>query len=347
MKTELSQRKKKILKAVVDEYISSASPVSSGGIKQKYFDDVSSATIRAELSTLEDMGYLIQPHTSAGRVPSKEAYLMYVSEFLEEHPLSREEISLIDNSFREKFTEVEDIIKRTAKVISDVTNYTSVIVLKNINKVTIKNIKLVGLDEKTALVIIITDSGIIRDKVIEISGYAKESDLADAAAVLNKAFAGKTVAEVRNPDEALSKELGNVKILYNSVLKILESYAEKADEDFVVEGASKMLSHPDTDISSARNFLSLVESRRGITSVIDRDEDIEFSVKIGKDDTGGLDGCAIVTAKYSIGGHEVGHAGVIGPERMDYGKVMSVLHYIAGGLDRMIGQGKGVDDDED
>ena len=330
MKTELSQRKKKILKAVVDEYISSASPVSSGGIKQKYFDDVSSATIRAELSTLEDMGYLIQPHTSAGRVPSKEAYMMYVSEFLEEHPLSSEEISLIDNSFREKFTEVEDIIKRTAKVISDVTNYTSVIVLKNINKVTIKNIKLVGLDDKTALVIIITDSGIN-----------------DAAAVLNKAFAGKTVAEVKNPDDDIARELAEVKTLYNSVLRILESYAEQSDEDFVVEGASKMLSHPDTDMNSARNFLSLVESKRGISSVIDKDEDIEFSVKIGKDDTGGLDGCAIVTAKYSIGGHEVGHAGVIGPERMDYGKVMSVLHYIAGGLDRMIGQGKGEEDDAD
>lgn len=346
MKTELSQRKKKILKAVVDEYISSASPVSSGGIKEKYFDDVSSATIRSELSTLEDMGYLIQPHTSAGRVPSKEAYLMYVSEFLEEYPLTKEEIRIIDESFRGKFTEVEEIIKRTAKVISDVTNYTSVIVLKNINKVTIKNVKLVGLDEKTALVIIITDSGIIRDKVIEISGFTKESDLNDAAAVLNKAFSGKTVAEAKHPDEDIERELGEVKKLYNSVLGILEAYAERAEEDMVVEGASKMLNHPDTDMNSARNFLSLVESKRGISAVIDEDEDIEFSVKIGKDDTGGLDGCAIVTAKYSIGGHEVGHAGVIGPERMDYGKVMSVLHYIAGGLDRMIGHSEGDEDDD-
>ncbi len=333
MKTELSERKKKILKAVVEEYIETATPVSSGGIKERHFDEVSSATIRAELSTLEDMGYLIQPHTSAGRIPSKDAYQLYVSEFLEENPLTPREISFIENSFNEHFSEVEDVVKRTAKVISDITNYTSVIVLKNINKVTIKQIKLVSLDEMSALIIIITDSGIIRDNVISMSAPVGEQGIKDAAALLNKIFAGKTVYEIKHPDEIVEQELCSIKELYQNLVSILDKYSEANEKNVVIEGASKMIEHEDTDIESARNFVALIEKKNEIVDLIDRDEDIEISVRVGKGDDGGLDNCAIVTAVYKIGGKEIGHAGVIGPERMNYGKVTSVLKYIAKGLD--------------
>ena len=169
MGEKLSERKQKILKAVVDEYITTATPVSSGGIKDKHFDNISSATIRNELSALEDMGYLIQPHVSSGRIPSKKAYSLYVDRFLQKQALTSKEIDLIENSFKNRFGAIEDIVRSTAKVISDITNYTSVIVLKNINKVLLKEIKLVDLDSHTVLVVIITDSGIIRDKVITLN----------------------------------------------------------------------------------------------------------------------------------------------------------------------------------
>lgn len=335
MKTGLSERKKRILKAVVEEYIDTAAPVSSGGIKERHFGEVSSATIRAELSTLEDMGYLIQPHTSAGRIPSKDAYQLYVSEFLEENPLTPGEISFIENSFNEHFAEVEDVVKRTAKVISDITNYTSVIVLKNINKVTIKEIKLVELDETSALIIIITDSGIIRDNVITMSTPVGEQGIKDAANLLNKIFSGKTVYEIKHPDEIVEKELASIKELYQNLISILDRYSEDNEKNVVIEGASKMIEHEDTDIEGARNFVALIEKKNEIGALIDRDEDIEISVKVGRDENGGLDNCAIVTAVYKIGGKEMGHAGVIGPERMNYGKVTSVLKYIAKGLDSM------------
>ncbi len=344
MKKDLSARKKKILKAVVEEYIETASPVSSGGIKAKHFDDVSSATIRSELSTLEDMGYLIQPHTSAGRVPSREAYQLYVSEFLETNPLSKAEIALINRSFEERFTEVEDIVKRTAKVISDVTNYTSVIVLKNISEVTIREIKLVSLDEHSALLIIITDSGIIRDKVIAVETPLTDGGVKDANSLINKMFSGKTVYEIKHPDEIITKELDQIKELYQNLVRILDSYSEEG-EDVVVEGASKMLSQGGT-VDSARNFLSLIEKKGVLTELIEDDNDIEISVKVGKDEKGGIENCAIVTAKYKIGGKEIGHAGVIGPERMDYGKVLSVLKYIGQGLDGIQGNNGGNNGEE-
>ncbi|MDR0751882.1 MAG: heat-inducible transcriptional repressor HrcA [Christensenellaceae bacterium] len=324
----LSSRKQKILRAVVDEYIKGASPISSGEIKNKYFDDVSAATIRTELSTLEDMGYLLQPHTSSGRVPSPLAYRFYVDNFLHSKSLGPEEIEAINASFNNKFLKVEEIVKTAAKVISDITNYTSVIVLKNINKVLIKGIKIIALDNTSALVIIITDSGIIRDKVILVNAE-DESFLNDATVLINKIFAGRTLGDVKTKaaSSRVDAELNAFKELLNSVMNILLSYEEEEDS-IITEGEKKVLDYPETSLESAKNFFSVIDDKKSISALICDDADIEFSLKIGKAETHGIDKCAVVTAKYTINGKEIGHAGVIGPERMDYSKVISVLSYV-------------------
>lgn len=331
----LSERKQKILKAVVDEYINSASPISSGEIKSKHLDSISSATIRNELSALEEMGYLIQPHTSAGRIPSKKAYSLYVDCFLEKQTLKREEIAFIENSFKERFNEIEDLVRRTAKVISDVTNYTSVIVLKNINKVVLKEVKLIDLDAHTVLVVMITDSGIIRDKVISLSDTVDANYIKDANAMVNRIFAGRSVSEVRNPDKLIEDGLNEFRELYESIIAILESYAEQDADSVFMEGQSKFLEYPDHDLSATKDFLAVIDTKERLAEVIEDNADIEFSVKIGKDEKGGIDKCAIVTAKYKLNGKEIGHAGVIGPERMDYSKVMSVLKCVSNALDEI------------
>lgn len=342
MSEKLSERKQKILKAVVDEYITSASPISSGEIQSKHFEEISSATIRNELSALEGMGYLIQPHTSSGRVPSKKAYTLYVDKFLQKQPLTKKEISLIESTFNERFNEIEDIVRTTAKVISDITNYTSVIVLKNINKVRLKEIKLVNLDKHSILVVIITDSGIIRDKVINTIGESSELYVKDANALLNKMFAGKMISQLKSPEELINNELQEFRELYISIIEILESYVDDA-EDVYMEGQSKFLQSPDHDLQSAKDFLQLIDSKESLKDMIDSNQDIEFSVKIGKDDKGGIEKCAIVTAKYKFKGQEIGRAGVIGPERMDYNKVVSVLKYIGTAVEEI---SNGGDDDK-
>jgi heat-inducible transcriptional repressor len=343
----LSSRKQKILRAVVDEYIKEATPISSGEIKSKYFDDISAATIRAELSTLEDMGFLVQPHTSSGRIPSHLAYRFYVDNFLLDRPLGVEEIAAIDKSFKNKFTKVEEIVKTAAKVISDVTNYTSVIVLKNINKVVIKEIKIVGLDGESALVIIITDSGIIRDKVISVNA-SDESFITDAVKLVNKIFAGRTVGEIKSSgaDSRLDAEINAFKELLNGVMNILIAYIDEPGS-IITEGQSKMLEYPDTSIEMARNFFSLIDNKKSVAELIcDDATDIEFSLKIGKSETGGIDKCAVVSAKYSINGKQIGHAGVIGPERMDYSKVVSVLSYVGDTINSILAS-SAQDDTED
>lgn len=336
---KLSERKQKILKAVVDEYIASASPISSGEIKAKHFDEISSATIRNELSALEEMGYLIQPHTSAGRIPSKKAYNLYVEKFIERQPLSREEVAIIEDAFNDRFAEIEDIVRRTAKVISDVTNYTSVIVLKNINKVILKEIRLIDLDEHTVLVVIITDSGIIRDKIITLNNNVDSRYIADANAMVNRIFSGKTVNQVKNPDNLVYEGLQEFRELYESIISILESYADKNGDSVYMDGQSKFLEYPEHDRETTKDFLSVIDTKERLAAIIDDGTDIEFNVRIGKDENGGINKCAIVTAKYMVHGKEIGHAGVIGPERMDYSKVMSVLKCVSNALDEIIDGG--------
>ncbi len=334
---KLSERKQKILKAVVDEYIKRANPISSGEIKRKYFEDISSATIRSELSTLEDMGYLVQPHTSAGRVPSPIAYKYYVENFLSRQPLMRQDVAAIDASFSSKILEVEEIVRTAAKVISDVTNYTSVIVLNNINDVRIREVKMVALDEHSALVIIITDSGVIKDNLITIDNILDEGFLADAGLLINKIFAGKTVGELKSGANDVDRELSEFRDLFDSVLKILFAYCEDSSRNVYMEGESKMLDYPEASLESAKNFLSVLNNKHSVAEIIGESQgDIEFSIKIGRDETGGMDECAIVTAKYMINGKEIGQAGVIGPERMDYGRVMSVLTYVGETMDTII-----------
>ncbi|MFA6866327.1 MAG: heat-inducible transcriptional repressor HrcA [Clostridia bacterium] len=338
----LSDRKEKILKAVVDEYLVSASPISSGEIKNKHFDEISSATIRNEMSALEEMGYLIKPHTSAGRVPSKKAYGMYVEKFLKKHSLSRQEMDIIKDSFDQKFESVKDIVKKTAKVITDITNYTSVIVLSNINGVLLKEIKLVGLDEHSALVIIITDSGIIRDKVISVGEKISAQYIYESNVLLNNIFSGKNVSQIlKTYDDEMEKQLVAYNEIYASIIKILQQYSKGDDNDFIVDGQAKFLDYPDQDIKSTKEFLSAIDTKDKITNLIEDNNDIEFSVKIGKNENGdGIEKCAIVTAKYKVNGKEIGHAGVIGPERMDYSKVVSVLKYIGKTLDEIVDGGE-------
>lgn len=342
MSTEkLSERKQKILKAVVDEYIANATPISSGEIKTKYFDDISSATIRNELSALEEMGYLIQPHVSSGRIPSKKAYALYVDKFIQKQALTKKEIALIESSFEKRFMAIEDMVKSTAQVISDITNYTSVIVFKNINSVIIKSIKLVDLDEYSALIILVTDSGIIRDKVITFSDPITPTFVKDATALLNKIFAGKCVSEVKDNEDLIKSELKEFKELFENVIKILASYAETDEEDVYLAGRSKFFDSSSQDVNTTKNFLEIIDTKEKIAQIVDGNAEMEFNVKIGKDENGGIDKCAIVTAKYSYKGKEIGCAGVIGPERMNYGKVMSVLDYIKKTLNGLDG---GIDD---
>lgn len=200
MGKELTERKKKILHALVDLYISTGQPVSSSDIQSKYLPEVSSATVRAELSALEALGYIEQPHTSAGRVPLKDAYKFYVESISEtddhSNMLTDQETAFIRDKFLRRLGKIQDMSVEAAKIISDVTNYTSFIVEKNTADIVIEEIKLVPLKQGKAVVLIVTSAGMIADKAIDLKDDVRPEYVDTATKVLNKVFAGKRVTEV-------------------------------------------------------------------------------------------------------------------------------------------------------
>ncbi len=342
----LSERKKKILKAVVDNYIETANPISSKEIQEKALPDCSSATIRNELSALESMGYLIQPHVSSGRAPSEKAFRLYVDELMETGPLTSTEIEVIDKYFNHRIDSVEDVVKNVAKVLTDITNYTSVVVKSKNDVEMVENIKLVRLSIDNALLIIVTDANVIKDNFIDLPKSIDDKAVLQAEKWLNRMFANKSISQItaeKGNDKIISDDFNVYRELYEKVFEIMVRLSKSQNSDIVTEGAGKILSYPEyTDPSLAKEFLTTIEQKQQLAQLFSspKDDNIEFSVKMSQEDETIPEGCSVVSAKISLNDKVSGNAGVIGPVRMNYKKVVSVLDHISKLLDNILGDDK-------
>lgn len=224
----LSDRKKKILYSLVDDYIVTAEPVSSKKIQEEHLPDYSSATIRNELSALESMGYLVQPHTSAGRVPSQKAFRFYVDQLMVT-PLTQDEISAIEGHFTDKVSSMQEVMQKVAEVIAEVTHYTSVAVEDAVDKEIVQKIKLVKLSQGNALVLVVSDRNVFKDHIIDIPSNLTEEDLEKVNGWLNKLFTPKKLEELKSLDlnEILDDELSALRGLFAEVLDILKEVSNK------------------------------------------------------------------------------------------------------------------------
>lgn len=336
---ELSDRKKKILQYVVDDYIETAVPVSSKSLTEKHMKNVSSATIRNELSTLEELGYLTQLHTSSGRVPSAEAYKLYVSDLMVKDKLTVKELDYIKKIFLDKADDLEEVIRNTTKVISELTSYTSVGMPNKDGKERIESIKFFRFRKDSALVLIVTELRLLKDNYITISENMTDEQLADAEKVLCNMFKGKTFEDICNMKPEVEDNFMGYKNIFVNVIEALKSYVETSGEDVVIAGEDKIFEHPDyADVDKIKNFLSVVTSKDKVMNLlVGEDRNIKINVKIGSD---GYDEipkeCSLVTATYSANGTPIGTYGVIGPVRMDYQKVVAVLENVGRVLESII-----------
>lgn len=327
MDDRLSDRKKKVLNALVDSYITDAEPISSSAIKNKYMPDVSSATIRSELATLEELGYLVQPHVSSGRVPSAKAYRFYVDCLLSE--CGDMDVDGLDETLKRRMSSVEELVRETAKTVSDVTNYTSLMVLSGADSLTVKEVKLVDLYDDSALVLVITDAGVIKDKTVAVPKDADGNYIELANRILNATFAGKSLAEIGSSAPVLEENIEGMKALVDEVIRLLAEYKRARESELYLEGADKIFQYPEArDVDNVRSFVSIISKKEKLHDLVAGDGDLEIDVKIGEQASEDLKHMALVTARYSVDGKEIGHVGVIGPERMDYKKVMSVLRQL-------------------
>lgn len=337
---ELANRKMDILKAVIDDYIATAMPVGSRTIARRYMNTLSPATIRNEMSDLEEMGYLAQPHTSAGRVPTDKAYRLYVDRLMRVLPLGEEEEDAVRERFYRRMDELEQVIRKTAQIISDLTQYTSLVLAPQMRRTTLRRIQLVPINRDMALVVIVTDATVVKDVVIRIPEGMDDERLDDISRMMTRRFAGHSIADM---DvflmEGLEREIKRFRDFFTDLMNAMgDSIVQPDWQDLVMEGAINIFNYPEyQDITRARSFLTMLETREKLYRILSRRTRMEMTVTIGdeNEDTA-LKDCSVVTATYRVSGRPMGSIGVIGPTRMEYGHVMSVLDLIGRHLGELI-----------
>ena len=340
---QLDERKYLILQAIIDDYIMTAMPVGSRTISRKSGVGYSPATIRNEMSDLEDLGYLAQPHTSAGRVPSYKAYRLYVDHLIKTAKLNSDERERIHEHLTDKSRRVENVIRSAADVLSDATKYTSVIVAPKLGTLRIKHVQLVPVADKMALMIIVTNAGIVKDAVIRVPEDMSADDLYAISRVLTQSLADKPLEDVRQAFAELLRNAADNRRLLGEALQVIEAKLDSEDQaDVIIGGSANLLGYPEyADVNKARNFLSVLESKDTIRRVLKRDGSMEITIRIGPENqVPALNDCSIVTASYRVGDHSNGTLGIIGPTRMNYNRVISVLDFMGRALSDVLSEYK-------
>ncbi len=340
----MDERKFRILQAIIDDYILTAVPVGSRTISKKYDMGLSSATIRNEMSDLEELGYLDQPHVSAGRIPSAKAYRLYVDQLLQMGRLRADTEDTVKGHFAGRVRQMEDVIDHAAQVLSNLTNYTAVVLPPSGTQPRIRNIQLVSVSDTAALAVIVTDAGVVRDAVIRVSEELDQDALYAVSRTLTEELAGRTLQDAveRIPD-IIARMQGQRELL-TGLEDVLHTQQEASHPHVAIGGTSNMLSYPEySDMEKARSFLSLMETRDRLADIIRQKGEMSFTVRIGPE-TGvpEMADCSIVTATYTTGNGQQGTIGVIGPTRMQYSRVLSIMNTMGQQLSELFG----VDDGE-
>ncbi len=327
----MDERKKKILRAIVDEYIETAQPVSSNTIVQKYEPNISSATVRNDMAELEKIGFLEKTHTSSGRVPSAKGYRVYVDELLKYDDLSKDEIKYIGKQLETRVNQLEDLTKITMNTISEITHYTTVSVGPQSSKQRIEEIKFVMLGERMLMAIIMTDIGMIKETIIKFDEDVSQEQIDTLGKIFNKKLKGEPLEKIDKPlEEYIVNELHyNINII-KTIIEEIQKMLERDDNVFT-EGRNKNYDLPEfKSLETARNFANVLDEKDVMLDVLNSGDEKDIQVYIGdENENEELKDFSIVTFKHSVGNKDLGTIGIIGPKRMNYSKVISVMKYIS------------------
>lgn len=337
---ELGDRKLKILQAIVDDYILTAVPVGSRTLSKKYLTGISSATIRNEMSDLEEMGYLEQPHTSAGRIPSDKAYRLYVDRLMQVRGLDEQEASSISAHFNRRMDGVLEVMQKAADALGDATQYTALVLPPRMDEVPVRHVQLVPVSPGLMLLVVITDAGIYKDAMLRVKEHFDADYLYQMSKMLTEVFQGHTFSEITEQImPRLAAQAQRHKLLFGVIAQAMRynTEQEKQAPQVVLGGANNIFHYPEyNDVAKAREFLALLEGKDQLASLLTSPGNVEFSVTIGTENPiASFQDYSVVTATYHIGDKSLGSFGVIGPTRMQYGRVMSVMDYLARSLEEI------------
>ncbi|WP_418790701.1 heat-inducible transcriptional repressor HrcA [Phosphitispora sp. TUW77] len=338
----LDERKKKVLQAIIRDYINTAEPVGSRTIAKKYELGVSPATIRNEMADLEELGYIEQPHTSAGRVPSDKGYRYYVDCLMDKKTLSEHEEGIILSGYKAKVKDIGTVLRQTNSILSGITNYTSMVMGPQFTKSNLRHVQLVPFDSNKALVLVVTDCGLVQNKILDLPQSVNEVDLQKITQVMNAKLQGISLDQIKlTLIKEIYYELSNHKHIFEAAMEMVqETLYLNQEEKVYLAGTLNIFNQPEfRDLSRVRTLLSLLEQDKVLKEILNENNNAEtgISVTIGSENrVDGLRDCSTITATYQIDGRTVGSVGIIGPTRMDYEKAVCIIEFMTTHLSKIM-----------
>ncbi|MBQ2846221.1 MAG: heat-inducible transcription repressor HrcA [Firmicutes bacterium] len=347
---DLSERKLKILQAIIADFIRTAEPVGSRTLSKNYDLGISPATIRNEMSDLEELGYLTHPHTSSGRVPSEKAYRLYVNQMMNKHELTMEQKSSIAAQLNDNVTELENMVQRAAHVLSEITNLTAFAMTPRKDLDTLKYINLLPVDDYTAVLMLVSESGKVSNKAVRFDKAVSEETLRILAKTMTYNYRGKTLSEALTQDiiEDVQTDAEAMGMLENNIKpSFVKTLEDMLNVNLYMDGLTNIFSLPEyNDLDKARMFLEMVNKKEDFTkTLINRENGVIITIGNENQDEL-LSDCSVITATYHVNGKQLGKIGVIGPTRMQYDEVTSVIEYLTDNISKafMITGGDGDDE---
>ena len=332
----LDERKRKILQAIIEDYIYTAEPVGSRTIARKYELGVSPATIRNEMADLEYLGFLEQPHTSAGRIPSARGYRFYVDCLLSPYHISENDVTMINTWYKSKAQRLEEVFQETAKVLSRMTRNISLISAPQMPNCSFKYLQFLPFDTHRVVVLVVTDTGLIENKLLEVPEGTSLVDLQRIADVLNNSLSGLSFDQIRNPLLAEIKQMviPDPEIVGNAFDIIRQVLTGDKNKKVYLGGTTQLLSQPEfRDVEKAKGLLTALEEETVLHEILEPGSSDGILVTIGGENKySGIKDCSMVQATYRIDGQVIGTIAILGPTRMEYARTMAVLDFMNGHL---------------
>ncbi|PKM89712.1 MAG: heat-inducible transcription repressor HrcA [Firmicutes bacterium HGW-Firmicutes-12] len=333
---KMDERKRMILNAIILDYIATADPVGSRTIARKYDLGVSSATVRNEMADLEEMGFIEQPHTSAGRVPSQSGYRYYVDCLMQKEPVANADRNLIRSELLNRIRETEILIQITGKLLSELTNYTALVLSPFFGKNSLKYIQLLPIENGKAVLVIVLDNGHVEHRVVDVPESIKEEEFASFTALLNEHLRGLAL-ELWRPSlmkTIFSHLADRKKFLEYLMQQIEDSLSSDQVQKVFLGGTLNILNQPEfKQIDKVRSLLELLEEKDILKEVLSPDQENGVVVKIGSENRHEvMKDCSLITATYHMNGKLIGTLGLLGPTRMEYSKAVSIVEYLTNTL---------------
>ena len=337
---DLSERKKLILKAIVEAHIEGGEPVGSKYIMQNNLLSCSSATIRNEMAELEQMGYLLQPHTSAGRVPSEAGYRFYVDTLVEQYAKTTHEVVQINQILRAKMHELDQLLDTASRLASTMTNYTGIAIKPRSNSVTMSKFEIISIDENNFAMVMITSGGTVKTKKVKTVFPIPQGSLKKMSDLFNEELCGLGADMITLPIiMRLESEMHDAAFLVNPAVKCIYEVMNEIDGgEMKLSGLNHLLKYPEySDADQLGALLGTLENREEILDLVSNSSTDDINVLIGSESSVKvMNNSSLVFKPIKKNGRTVGFVGVLGPRRMNYKQVLSTLEQIGGNISSMI-----------